>query len=149
LDNQNRNIVKNIAEELDCGFDCYFNFKTKEIITIPGSSEFYDIDDFKEAFEENFKKIETQKDQLIKFESLKGYESYQIMERFVEIVPDKFLQSKLREVLSKKKPFRNFKNWIDHSNFRQNWFDFKLREIEKIVETKLSRIKPAHNNGYE
>jgi len=51
----------------------------------------------------------------------------------------------LESVLANKKPFQNFKHIIDHSNFRQSWFDFKQKELEKRVETQLEREKPAHN----
>jgi hypothetical protein len=137
LDKNKQNIINTIAQELDCGFDCYFNVKTEEIISIPGFSYILDMDDFNDAFEENFKKIETQKSDLIKFEVLQSFESFKIMEDFVAQLPDRNLKEELSIILIQKKPFRNFKNRIDHSDFRQNWFDFKLKEIEKKVETVL------------
>ena len=44
------NIIKEIAQELDCGNDCYFNLKTKKIIAIPNLSQVFDEEEFKEAF---------------------------------------------------------------------------------------------------
>jgi hypothetical protein len=137
LDKNKQNIINTIAQELDCGFDCYFNVKTEEIISIPGFSYILDMDDFNDAFEENFKKIETQKSDLIKFEVLQSFESFKIMEDFVAQLPNRNLKEELSIILIQKKPFRNFKNRIDHSDFRQNWFDFKLKKIEKKVETVL------------
>lgn len=29
------NIIRGIAQDLDCGNDCYYNPKTKEVIAIP------------------------------------------------------------------------------------------------------------------
>ena len=56
---------------------------------------------------------------------------------------------RLENILENKKPFLNFKNKVDHSDFRQNWFEFKQKELEKRVENELERGKPAHNNVYK
>ena len=61
MDNIEQNIIKNIAQELDCGFDCYLNVKTNEVIAIPGISYISDLDDFEEAFEEDFTRMENNK----------------------------------------------------------------------------------------
>ncbi len=146
MDKHKQNIIKKIAQELDCGFNCYLNVKTEEIIAIPSFSHISDEDDFKRAFEEDFKKIKKQKADLIKFEVLESFESFKIMEHFIEQVPDQKLRTELENILVRKKPFQNFKNKIDQSDFRQSWFDFKQKELEKRVETDLKLKKPAHNN---
>ena len=51
------------------------------------------------------------------------------MELFVEQLSDQNLKSELENVLTKKKPFQNFKYKVDHSDFRQNWFDFKQKTL--------------------
>ncbi len=137
MDNPKQNIVKNIAQELDCGFDCYYNSSTDEIIAIPNFSQFSDEEDFKEAFRESLEKIEKHHSDYIKFKVLESFESFKIMERFVEQLTDQNLKSELESVLVNKQPFQNFKHKVDHSDFRQNWFDFKQCELEKIVENQL------------
>jgi hypothetical protein len=143
LDNPKQNIVKNIAQELDCGFDCYYNSKPDEIIAIPNFSQFSDEEDFKEAFRDSLEKIERHQSDFIKFEALESFESFKIMERFVEQVADKKLKAELENVLTNKKPFQNFKHKIDHSEFRQSWFEFKQSELEKIVEYQLDNGKAS------
>jgi ribosomal protein L11 methylase PrmA len=143
LDNSKQNIIKEIAQELDCGFDCYYNFKTDEIIAIPSFSQFADEEDFKEAFSDSLEKVKNHKADFIKIETLESFESFKIMELFVEQLPDENLKSDLENVLANKKPFHNFKHKINHSNFRQNWFDFKQSKLEKIVETKLNSGKAS------
>jgi len=49
----------------------------------------------------------------------------------------------LENILANKKPFQNFKHKVDHSDFRQSWFDFKHSELEKIVETQLKSGKAS------
>jgi ribosomal protein L11 methylase PrmA len=145
MDSLKSNIIREIAQELDCGFDCYFNLKTNEIIGIPNFSQFSDEEDFKEAFRENLEKIQKHKKDFIKFEVLESFESFKIMASFVEKLTDQNLKSELERILTTKKPFQKFKHKIDHSDFRQNWFDFKQKELEKSVENELERRKPAHN----
>ena len=134
MDNPKQNIIKNIAQELDSGFDCYYNSKTDEIVAIPSFSQFSDEEDFKEAFRDSLERVEKHKTEFIKFEVLESFESFKIMERFIERLSDENLQSELENILANKKPFQNFKHKIDHSDFRQNWFDFKQSELIKIVE---------------
>lgn len=133
MDNLKQNIIKNIAQELDCGCDCYLNVKTNEVIAIPGN--IYTSD------QEDFTRIENNKTDFIKFDVLESYESFKIMELFVHQLTDENLKAELREVLKDKKPFQNFKNKIDQSHFRQDWFDFKQREIEKKAATELKISK--------
>lgn len=137
------NIIREIAQELDCGFDCHYNSKTNEIVAIPSFSQFSDEEDFKEAFRESLENIEKNKTDFIKFAVLESFESFKIMERFAEQLPDKNLELELKNILTNKKPFQNFKHKIDHSDFRQNWFDFKQSALEKRVENQLDSGKAS------
>ena len=139
MDNSQINIIKEIAENLDCGNNCYYNSKTNEIVTIPNFTNTSDEQELKEFFRDDLNKINDQKADFIKFEVLESFESFKIMERFSDQVTDQKFQSELKSILEKKKPFQNFKNTIDHSDFRQNWFDFKRNELEKIVRNQLER----------
>ena len=141
MDNSKQNIAKNIAQELDCGFDCYYNSKTNEIIAIPSFSQFSDEENFKEAFRTNLEKIEKHQADFIKFEVLESFESFKIMERFIEQRTDEKLKTELENILTNKKPFQNFKHKIDQSDFRQSWFEFKQSELEQIVERQLDSGK--------
>ncbi|WP_233886207.1 UPF0158 family protein [Tenacibaculum piscium] len=143
MDNIKQHIVKQIAQELDCGFDCYYNSKTDEIVAIPNFVQFSDEEDFKEAFSESLEKVEKHKTDFIKFETLESFESFKIMELFVEQLSDQNLKSELENVLVNKKPFQSFKHKIDHSEFRQSWFEFKKSELKKIVENQLHSGKAS------
>ena len=148
MENSKAKIINEIAQELDCGNDCYYNPKTEELITIPNFGEMSDEDEFRKSFGEELKKVTKNKAEFIKIKILESFESFKIMERFISKIEDKQLQAELENILERKKPFQNFKYLIDHSDFRQNWFDFKQKELEKRVENELERGKPAHNNGY-
>lgn len=138
MDNLKKHIIKNIAQELDCGFDCYYNTKTNEIVSIPNFAQIMHEEDFIQAFESDIEKIEKQQTDFIKFEALQSFESFKIMEKFIEQLPHKTFQLELQNVLANKKPFQNFKHQIDLSDYRQHWFDFKQNELERRVENKLN-----------
>ena len=145
MENSKSRIIKEIAQELDCGNDCFYNIKTDEIIAIPNFSIISDDEAFMECFGADLKKVKKNKADFIKIEVLESFESFKIMERFIGQISDAQLKSELENILQNRKPFQNFKNRIDNSDKRQEWFDFKENELEKIVETELNRGKPAHN----
>jgi hypothetical protein len=143
MENSKSKIIKEIAQELDCGSDCYYNPKTDEIIAIPNFSSFSDEDEFRECFKKDLKTVKKNKTDLIKIEVLESFESFKIMEQFIDQIDDLVFKTKLENILQNKKPFQNFKNSIDNSDFRQKWFDFKKLKLEKIVEIQLNRINPS------
>ncbi|APZ47320.1 hypothetical protein BW723_13960 [Polaribacter reichenbachii] len=140
MEKRHLEIIKKIAQELDCGFDCYYNSKTDEIVAIPNFLHFPEDDEFTEAFSDSLEKVEKHKADFIKFETLESFESFKIMQLFVEQLPDQNLKTELENTLVNKKPFQNFKHKINHSDFKQSWFEFKKKELEKIVEKKLVRV---------
>ena len=114
--------IKEIAELLDSGMDCYYHLPTSKIEYHP------DIDD--PNFEPEFwsdilNKIDRERDKYIRFEKMGSSESFRVMKNFVHSLEDSSFKNQLFSGLSKTKPFRNFKNLIDRSDYRKSWFDFK------------------------
>ena len=52
MDKSKQSVVREIAQELDCGNECYYNRRTNEIIAIPDFSQISDEEEFKEIFRE-------------------------------------------------------------------------------------------------
>jgi hypothetical protein len=50
---------------------------------------------------------------------------------------DRNMQQKLFDALNRRKPFANFKNLIDDSPYRQDWFSFKQKKLEEHVSRLL------------
>ena len=46
-------------------------------------------------------------------------------------------KGKILNAISKRKPFQNFKNLIDSSHYRQNWFDFKNKAYINFVKQQI------------
>ena len=78
MDNTKQQIIREIAQELDCGNECYYNLKTNEIIAIPDFSQFFDDEEFKEVFSESLQKVRKQKAAFIKIAPLESFESFKI-----------------------------------------------------------------------
>jgi len=130
-----RELVRKIAEAIDCGFICFVNPATLEMEDVPKSlleERFFtendeeEEDDELELQHENWEKC-------ISVEPPESHESFEIMENFVQEVDDKKLQKQLINALERRHPFANFKNTIDNSDCREQWFAFKQRELEKYV----------------
>ncbi|MFC2110706.1 UPF0158 family protein [Bacteroidota bacterium] len=138
MDNYKIDIIKKIAQELDCGNNCYYNLKTDEIVAIPNFSDSIDAEEFKDLFKSEIKKVENENSNFIKIKALENFETFKIIEQFVKQITDLEFRTVLEVILENQKPFQNFKNSIDHSNYRQDWFDFKQEYLEKLVKTKLT-----------
>jgi len=137
MGNSKTKIIKEIAQELDCGNECYYNSKTDEIITIPNFSNFPEEEEFRKHFKTELKTVKKNKADLIKIKSLESFETFKIMEQFTDQITDKQFRLELINTLQKNKPFQNFKHLIDNSDFRQEWFDFKQIELERIIGNQL------------
>ena len=134
-----RELVHSVAENIDCGFVCFINPETLEVEEVPKSM----IDD---PFEFNLitgmnRTNETflheEWESFISIEPRESSESFNIMEKFVDEVNDKSLKNKLINALNNQRPFANFKNIAENSNYRKEWFAFKQRQLEMMVWEEL------------
>lgn len=127
--------IKEMAEQIDCGFCCYYHKISGEIVSIP---DFDDrMDDIEEFFGEDLAKIKKDKKNFLKIEKPSSRESFEIMEDFVEEVEDPRLRDELNYALNHKKPFAHFKFIVENSHYRQEWFDFKVKQLQKLVINQI------------
>jgi hypothetical protein len=133
--------IKEIAEQLDCGFRCFIHKQTNELIFIPDTNKHPDID--LDAWADENDKIETNFFDYYEIEPIESHNSFKIMEDFIETLDDSnSLKEKLYNALNKNRPFRNFKNVIDFSGeFRQKWFDFKHNWLMEWVRNNFERLE--------
>ena len=132
--------IKEIAEQLDCGFRCFWNSQTNVFIFIPDLLKHPDIDE--SAWEEENNMLESDWGDFKEIESLSSKDSFKIMEDFVEQLSDKVpLKFQLINALNHKKPFRHFKFVIDNSReYRQAWFDFKREWLHNWIQEKFNDL---------
>ena len=130
--------INDIAQNCLIGMLSFVHKETLEIIVYPDIRQNLYFDEHEELWAETRDKLDENIQDYIEIEPMASFESFKIRERFVSVVDDKLLQNKLIAALERRKPFRNFKNVVDYSNYRQAWFDFELEQtmdyVKRIVE---------------
>ena len=125
-------IVKEIAEYLSMGHIVFVNTETLEIDGIPK-----DYDSFVSDYEFDYDKVAD----WIEIKPLESHESYEIMESFVENLPDGKEKEKLSNVINGHKPFANFNRLIHDSEYREDWFKHRTCWFEKyVIDNYLTKI---------
>ncbi|MCF8237746.1 MAG: UPF0158 family protein [Saprospiraceae bacterium] len=130
-------ILKGIVQSLEAGYVCYVNKLTLEVIDIPEALSHHDEQEYLDVFQHDIDEVTKNESDYFRIEPPSSHEGFKIMEAFVDQLQDAYFQRKLLEVLNARKPFKHFKRLIDDSKYRQEWFDFKAKEIEKLVLDKL------------
>lgn len=146
-----RQVITGIAQELDMGMICFLNTDTLEFEAVWGESdEEYEIGDVDDLYREVYDKVESW-EHSIRIEPPEARQSFEMMERFIEncIPPGDARKNCLREAISRRKPFRNFKFLMDNSPYRQNWFDFKQAQLEQLVLEQLLDKENKDGNSVE
>lgn len=127
--------IKEIAEQMDTGMLAYYNEKTGELIFAPDRNSGMVDEEF---FEEEYDKIDNDED-VVAIEAPTSDDSFKIMEAFMHSLPDDVdLKRNLFQALQRRKPFREFKNEVDDSDFRNAWFAFK---DAKMMEWVIDRLR--------
>ncbi|WP_310556855.1 UPF0158 family protein [Flavobacterium sp.] len=135
--------IKEIAEQFDCGFKCFWNLKNNELIFIPDEDNgFSDMEFWQDEIDE----LENNFDEFVEIEKPTSTDSFKMMEEFVASdIPNKAFKIELSLSLTLKKSFRNFKYLIDNSSIRDLWFAFKSEQLQKWVETEIELIIQQKN----
>lgn len=126
--------IEEIAEWLECGMICFFHRPTGTIEYHPDPNDaFFEPEPWEDAMD----KIDGDWDNYIRIDKMDSSEGFQVMEDFADELPDGKFRESVLEQLSNKKTFRNFKNMIDDSEYRQDWFDFKRKAYIEHVKQQL------------
>lgn len=130
----NEDQIKEISEELQCGFVCYIHKQTGAIECFPDPNNPYvEV----ELFQEVVDKVENDFFNYFEIKKMASYQSFQVMVDFAESLSDAKFQDQLFKLLSQRKPFSKFKWAIDNSNYRQDWFDFRDQAYVNWVKEQL------------
>jgi hypothetical protein len=130
--------IKEIAEQLDCGFRSFWQKTTGELLFVPdlNNNPYADA----EFYGEDLEKLDNNFGDYIEIEKPNSNDSFEIMANFTEYLNDNDkIKTDLINALNKKKPFREFKFVIDNSGvYRQQWFDFKNAQLKQWVIDKFN-----------
>ena len=134
--------IKEIVEQLECGFRAYIHKTTRQLLFVPDKNNFPNID----SWDEELEQLENNFTDYCEIDKWTSSEAFEIMSEFTNRLTDNNLQTQLFKALRKNKPFREFKFVIDNSgDFRQQWFDFKNKCQQDYVARQLNRLKPTSN----
>ncbi len=125
--------INEIAQELEAGMKVYLNRETLEIKSI---LDWEDISD-DEILEEEVEEILKEWSGYLVITKMESREAFRVMEEFADSVEDEVFREDLIKILSRKSPFANFKAEVESSQYRQNWFDFRLKKYEDYVREHL------------
>ncbi|MEO6638115.1 MAG: UPF0158 family protein [Ginsengibacter sp.] len=98
---------------------CFIKTDTLEVEIHAGEDAF-----FLEEEEDTAKDALNNPAKFLPLEAVSPHESFKIMEGYIDTVKDTRLQAVLIQALERKRPFANFKNIVDNSPLRQQWFDY-------------------------
>ena len=129
--------IKEIAQQLEGGFRCFYHRGTGALLFVPDELKHYGMD--LEAWDDEMEKLEEDFTSYKEIEALDSRESFQIMAEFAEgLKGANRLQERLIDALNKKHPFRNFKYIIDNSGeYRDRWFEYKDARLMELVRERL------------
>lgn len=128
-------IIKDIANNLECGLICFFNPQTMKVIALP-SLDMGDIDE--DLWQEDLEEIDRNRQQYLELEPMPAKDGFDMMLDFVEEVKDSYWREQLEQALSRKKPFSQFKNVVNSNEpIRQQWFKFKAEQYQTWVKNYI------------
>ncbi len=136
---RHQELVRRIAENIDCGLVCFVNPDTFEMEDVPKMMA-EDPHEYRLLTGVGGKDLNLHHKKwkrCITVEPPESSESFGIMERFIDEVDDKTLVKRLINALSNRRPFANFKGLVESSKYREQWFAFKQRKLEEYVWENL------------
>lgn len=136
--------IDEIAQEIEGGMKVFINLKTHEIKTIfDWEDSFGDT----EEWEEEQAAIEDEWTNFAVITKMKSREAFRAMENFIREIYDVDLQQNLVRVLERKRPFAHFKEVVESSPYRKNWFDFRFSAAKDYVKEQLESEGFKIENG--
>ncbi len=132
--------IKEIAEQLDCGFRSFVHKENGELLFTPDTLRHPDMD--LDAWSEENEKLDNNFMDYLEIEPLESRDSFQIMADFAESLTDSNkLKEKLFNALNRRGPFREFNFVIDNSGeYREEWFKFKDQKLRDWVQENIDRF---------
>ncbi|MHB8066618.1 MAG: UPF0158 family protein [Desulfobaccales bacterium] len=106
----------------------FFDRQTGEILSI-----------FTEEIdEEDAERLEAEPDRYLLIEPAESWVGFDIMNDFVETLPESKIQGELDRALRKNRPFRRFKDvLLNYPSVREDWFRFHEQAFIKIIKEWL------------
>ena len=137
--------IKEIAGELDGGMKCFYHIPTGEVKSYP--DELKGHAGFEEEFwEDVMEQVESSPEEFVAFEALESFESFRMMETFINNIEEANIQTQFQNTIRLRKPFQQFKYLLyDYPLLREQWFEFKDNYLIEHVEQQLKSYNSLNN----
>jgi hypothetical protein len=98
-------------------------------------------------WKDSLKKIKTHRKQYICFEGMESYESYRMMETFVQNITDADTRRHFQQTIALKKPFSHFnRSLYQYPALQQEWYSFKDEQYILHVQQQLEAYNLVNNS---
>lgn len=139
--------IEDITEEVSVGMNVYIHEKSGEILVIPDEDPDELIstvgeDAFAESWGGSFKKLDENPEAYLQIRPWTSHQAFDIMADFADQLPKEYrpLKIRLMEALERQKPFRNFKNIVEGSKLREDWFAFRHEQEKELIKKELRSL---------
>ena len=134
-----QDLIEALEDHSD-SFDYFLDLENGNVVTL--LTDVTEDEEFEEDPEEsdgyNREIIENNPARFMFIDPIESRESFEIMEDFTSGLPDDIIKSKLSTALSKRKPFRHFKDELyDFPEVQKEWYKFHEDEMKKIASEWL------------
>lgn len=137
-------MTKEIADQLDMGMKCFYHEPTGELEYYPDEFKYPGFDE--ELWAEAIDKVEENFHEYVVFTGMESSESFEIMEDFINEIPQEKIRDKFINAIERRKPFQQFKNLLlDYPDLREQWFAYKDKRYIEYVEEQVE----AYNSRQE
>lgn len=134
-----REVVDGLEMQAD-EMTAYLNKRTGEVVPtssedLSAAEEEDDLDDYPEWQQESILKAKEimESEDWIELPSKFDIDEYAIMEEFCRSVADPEISDRLLSCIRGKGAFGRFRGAVDVLDLRQEWFDFRATELERIA----------------
>jgi hypothetical protein len=132
----NQEQIKEITEQLDCGFRAFYHKTTGDLVFIIDTRKFPEAE-IDEA-DEDSEKLAKNPDDYLEVEAMESHDAFRVMEAFAEQLTDTKLQDKLFRALNKRGPFQEFRFVLDNAgDYLQQWYAFKNQQYIDWVAQQI------------
>ncbi|WP_121667471.1 UPF0158 family protein [Mesonia aquimarina] len=133
--NYSEKTIRELADLIDCGHVCFLEKTTEKIEYYPEETDL--LYDEEIPWQDIIDKIENNPADYIRIEGMNSNQSFRVMEKFTGNIEAEPLREKVIDALNRPKPFGNFNYLVEGSNYRQEWFDFKLAQHMLWVKDQI------------
>jgi hypothetical protein len=134
-------MVREIAQQLDCGMTCFYHTETGELESYPDFNRNPGYDT--ELWEESIEKVEANYLSYLRFDTLESHESFRIMADFTDEIRHAETRNRFIHALEQRKPFQQFKSLLHYyPDLLKEWYTFKDQRCREYV----IEIVAAHNS---